>query len=287
MTAQIAQFLAQPLAIGQDIVIGLRQVATARRDGCVHLDAGRLFHRAPQAGRQDPRADLAGLGLNQNRAGRIHLQQRLRQSAFKALLAGLWLRHPSQQRAAMIGQGLQINHLPAHGPHPLQQLGLGAAGIAVQRHQVKRQLLIVKIGMHQPPVALIAALDQASPPADLAQHPGETARALAAAPAIDQGPPAALMVAEAGFNIVGGIAKHQRRAQFARLKGAVLHIDGADFGPFFVVQNRQIDGAGDVVFGIFGRAAHIYDGVVAMGHQVMQGFIAIGHRVCLLCASAE
>ena len=177
----------------------------------------------------------------------------------------------------MIGQAFQIQHLPPQAVHSLQQFRFGAPSVAIQRDQAKRQRLLIQIAINEAPVTLIAALNQASPPTDLAQHPRKTARTLPAPPAIDQRTPAAVMMAEAVLNTVGGIAKHQSRPQFTGLKGAVLHIDCAHLGPLFVAQHWQVNGAGNMIFGKFRRAAHINDRIITVGQDILQGFVAIGH----------
>ena len=55
------------------------------------------------------------------------------------------------------------------------------------------------------------------------------------------------------------IARDQCRADLARLEGTVLYIDRADPGAFGVTKRRQVDGAGDVIFGELGRRTHVDD----------------------------
>ena len=51
----------------------------------------------------------------------------------------------------------------------------------------------------------------------------------------------------------------QGRTDLARGKGADLFVNRAHLGPFGIIQNRQVDRAGDVILGVFGGGAHIDD----------------------------
>ena len=55
------------------------------------------------------------------------------------------------------------------------------------------------------------------------------------------------------------IARDKGRPQLACQKRAVLFVNRAHFGALRIIQHRQIDRAGDVVFGIFSRRADIND----------------------------
>jgi hypothetical protein len=85
--------------------------------------------------------------------------------------------------------------------------------------------------------------------ADLAEHQRQRARALAAAPAVDQRPPFARHVGHACAPRGGDVARHQHRAALARLERRDLLVLGADEAALFVVQHRPVDGAGQVVLG--------------------------------------
>ena len=84
-------------------------------------------------------------------------------------------------------------------------------------------------------------------------------------------------MAEPLLDMVGGVAEHQRRAQLAGQERALLFIDGTDPRTLFVVQHRQADRAGDVILGIFRRAAHIDNGVKSVCEKVGKGSERQGH----------
>ena len=69
----------------------------------------------------------------------------------------------------------------------------------------------------------------------------------------------------------GGISKDQRRADLARLEGRNLLVDRADAGAFLVVQDGKADRARHVIFGEFGRAAHVDDGIGIGGEELVEG----------------
>ena len=93
----------------------------------------------------------------------------------------------------------------------------------------------------------VAAVEDAGPPADGAEDDGHGAGAHATAPAVDQGSPIAVAVGKFVFQVTGD--------PFADESGTaatggelVVFVDGADFGAFLVVEDGEVDGAGDVVF---------------------------------------
>ena len=107
----------------------------------------------------------------------------------------------------------------------------------------------------------VAAFQHLHVEADLVQHQRQRARSLAAAPAIDQRPPAARVRHHLGLDMARDIARHQRRAALARVEGRDLLVFGADESAFLVVQHRPVDGARQPVFGKFALAARVDDGV--------------------------
>ena len=105
--------------------------------------------------------------------------------------------------------------------------------------------------------ALVAALQALGLPTDLAQNVGEGAAALAATPAVHQRCPALGLVGKQGLDVHGDIACHQHGAELAGVKGRHLLVQRAHGDALLVVQHRAVDGAGNMVFGKFGRAACI------------------------------
>ncbi len=57
--------------------------------------------------------------------------------------------------------------------------------------------------------------------------------------------------------MVRDVAGHDRRADALGLERGLLLVDGSDPGAFLVVEDRNADRTGQVVFGELGRAARI------------------------------
>ena len=83
-------------------------------------------------------------------------------------------------------------------------------------------------------IGQVAALYHVGPPAYLLQDRGKRPRPLATAPAIDQGPPCAVMSRQWPFHMGGDIAGDHGGTDLAGVKGADLFVDCADLGAFFV-----------------------------------------------------
>ena len=111
------------------------------------------------------------------------------------------------------------------------------------------------------PVRFVAAFERPRFPADLAQHVRHGARALAAAPAIDEGFPGPRFFHKDFFNMKGNVLRHQRRAELLRLEGRELLVDRADARALLVVEDGAGDRARDVVVGELGGRARVDDGV--------------------------
>jgi hypothetical protein len=94
-------------------------------------------------------------------------------------------------------------------------------------------------------------------PADLAQHVGERAAALAAAPAVDERRPVARLCGEWTLQHRRDVACDQCRAGTPRRKRRVLCVHRADARALRVVQHRMTRGPRNVVVGELGGAAHV------------------------------
>ncbi len=110
---------------------------------------------------------------------------------------------------------------------------------------------------------LVAAFELAGVPAHHAQPGGERAAALAAAPAVDQRAPVLGLVLQRGEHVARDVGGDQRAAEAAGVEGGLLLVHGADDDALVVVEHRQVDRAGDVVFGELGGRARVDDLVKA------------------------
>ncbi len=206
----------QRVEVLDDAGIAAGQVAGARLGRDLEGDPRRPGHQLPERRRDHPLADLAGLGLDQHRQGRIQPLHGGEQAALEHLLAGLrTARQGAQQRAPVRRQVFQVEGLQSPRGQPAQHLGLGRAGVAVDRHQPQVHGLVVEPRLHPPPIGAIAARQHRGAPADLAQDGGHGVGALAAAPTVDQGAEAPGLVGEGRLQMPGHVARHQGRADAA------------------------------------------------------------------------
>src|SRR6267143_784673 len=110
---------------------------------------------------------------------------------------------------------------------------------------------------HPSSVSPVAAFEGFYVPADLAQDVRHRAGALAAAPAVDERAPVAVLAAEQGLDVTGNVLREERGAEFARVERRNLLVEGADRGALGVVERWRGDRARDVVFGVFGGRAGV------------------------------
>ena len=94
--AERRQLFAQTCRVGQDVVIGLRQIFGARGNRCRNLDPGRGFHRVPERRRQVDLPDLAAFRLDHDRSRRIEGAKRPGKIGFEPLLGRLSAGHLAQ-----------------------------------------------------------------------------------------------------------------------------------------------------------------------------------------------
>ncbi len=116
-----------------------------------------------------------------------------------------------------------------------------------------RQRIFIKRLNDLRPITAITALKKFSAPAYLAKDGRETARALTTTPAIDQGLPATVFITQFSLDMCRGIARNNRRPEFAGLERALLNVNRADFGALFVAHYGQVDRAGHMILGKFRR----------------------------------
>jgi len=256
---QYAQRGMQRLGVREEIGVGVDQIAGAGLERGRDANMIGAQHRLPQHGRDHPRANFIAFGLDEHRARRVHRDQGHGDARLEPLLRWLSAGHPAQQRAAMLRQGLEIQHLLALGRQMGQQPGFRRSGPAIQQHHPQRQGRFIHGLNHKTAIGLVPPVDQPNPPADLRQDRGKRPRPLPAAPTIDQRTPTAGTIGQGPLKVGGGVPRHQRRAKLAGDKGLLLDIDGADLGALGIGQNRQRDRSGDVILGVFTGRAHVDD----------------------------
>ena len=191
------------------------------------------------------------------------MAQRIPKPGFEHFLRWLrLLREIAQQRAAVLRQLFQVEHLCIHFTQHLQQAAFAGAGCAANDLELKLVGQLLQFRNDMPTIGLVTATEFSDAPADLSQNVRHCATALAAAPAIDQRVPALGFVAEQDFHVLRNVVRYQRCAIFLCLERRNLGIHRADEFAFCIAQYRRTDRAGDMIFGIFGGRTHVDDVVV-------------------------
>ena len=170
----------------------------------------------------------------------------------------------------MVGEPFEIEGLDATGAQPAQKLGLGGAGVAIDDDQGVVERGVVHRADDRTAIRAIAARDNLGTPADGGENAGHRLRALSAAPAIHERPPAAVLFGQWALKMAGHVARHHRRADLAGAKGAVLNVDGANRGTLGVVKGGEVDRPRQAVFGKLRWRTDVDDIVETMRQKVGQ-----------------
>ena len=157
--------------------------------------------------------------------------------------------------------GLKIQHLGAGGGKRAQQAALAATGNPAHDAQIQRGWQVQQGLHHVAAVAAIAAFKLCALPADAAEYLGHAAGALAATPAIDQGPPGFRLGLKLRIEVTCDIGCHQRGAGPFGSKRRGLFVQGADACALIVIEHRRGDRAWNMVKCKLGRRAHVDDAV--------------------------
>ena len=202
--------------------------------------------------------DLLAFGLDEDRPVRVQLPQAVPDARLEHLLR--WLRRVGQiaeHRAAVRRELLEVEHLRARRGERLQQPALRAAGLAADDEVAELARLGGEPRDDFASIRLVSAVELCRLPADFAQDVRHRPRALAAAPAVHERPPAPVALDEARLEVAGDVAGHERGAELLRLERRDLPVHRPDARALRVVEDREIRGARDVVLGELGRRAHV------------------------------
>src|SRR5438034_11102516 len=118
----------------------------------------------------------------------------------------------------MRGELLQVEHLLAGTLQVLEVAALAASRRAVDHDEPEVRGKSLQFLHHPSPVSPVAALEGFCVPADLAQDVRHRARTLAAAPAIDEGAPVAVLAAEQRLDMPRDVLREERSAELARVE---------------------------------------------------------------------
>src|SRR4030088_2822579 len=149
----------------------------------------------------------------------------------------------------------EVQYLFARALQGLEVAALAATRRTVDHDEAEGRRQNFQLGDDPFSVGPVTTLERLRVPADFAQDVRHRARALAAAPAVDERAPVAVLAAEQGLDVTGNVLREERGAEFARVERRNLLVEGADRGALGVVERRRRDRARDVVFGVLsGRA---------------------------------
>src|SRR5438876_7831533 len=246
----------------EEVPVLLEEQGDAGLEVGFEQDAGRGAHAADEPLRYLDLADLAALAFYVDRTSGIERRKRGEELALEPFLRGLRAAgEVGQNRAAMRGELLQVECLFARALQVLEVAALAASRRAVDHDEPEVMGESLQFLHHPSSVSPVAALEGLCVPADLAQDVRHRARALAAAPAVDERAPTAVLAAEQRLDVPRDVLREQRGAELARVERRDLLVESTHRGALGVVQNWRRDRAGDVVFGVFCGRAGVYDRV--------------------------
>src|SRR6266513_4786697 len=161
----------------------------------------------------------------------------------------------------MRGELLQVQYLFACALQGLEVAALAASRWTVDDDELEVMRESLQFLHYPSSVSPVAALEGFYVPADLPQDVRHRARALAAAPAVDERAPTAVLAAEQRLDVPRDVLREQRGAELARVEWRDLLVESSNRGALGVVERWRRDRAGDVVFGVFCGRAGVHDRV--------------------------
>jgi hypothetical protein len=257
-------FLQRPELVGQRVAVVAQvgvvaqQVVQPGPGGRGQLDARRRAHPRHQRQRQREPSDAHALAFDIQRPREVEGFEHRRDARLEVLLRGLrHARQRAQQRALVVREIFQVEHLRTARGQRVQHARLRAAGGAADHAQVEPGRQRVDLRDHMPAKALVAARELLRVPAHEPQPRDHRAAAHAAAPAVHQRLPVLGPVGQRVAQVARDVGRDHRAADAPRLEGAGLHVDGADDAALLVVEHGAVDGAGNVVERELGRRAGV------------------------------
>src|SRR6267378_1463540 len=250
----------------EEVPVFLEEQGDAGLEVGFEQDAGRGAHARDQRFRDLDLADLAALAFDVDGARRIERGERGEELALEPFLRRLRaVGEVAEHGAAMGSQLFEVQYLLARALQGLEVAALAASRWAVDHHEAEGRRQNFQLGDDPFSVGPVATLQGLRVPADLAQDVRHRARALAAAPAVDERAPMAVLAAEQGLDVPRDVLGQKRGAELARVEWRDLLVEGADRGALGVVERWRRDRAGNVVFGVFGGRAGVEDRVKLRG----------------------
>src|SRR3981189_466440 len=132
---------------------------------------------------------------------------------------------------------LQVQYFFARALQGLEVAALAATRRTVDHDEAEGRRQNFQLGDDPFSVGPVTTLERLRFPADFAQDVRHRARALAAAPAVDERAPAAVLAAEQGLDVTANVLREERGAELARVEGRDLLVESTNRGALGVAQN--------------------------------------------------
>ena len=250
--------------VADEEVVVLDQQRDAPSERQLEPDASARAHLPDQRFRDAQIADLLALALDEHRPRRIEASQGVPDAAVEFLLRRLRSAgDQAEDRAAMVGERLEVEDLRALPLQLVEQPALPRPGRPADDPPIEARRQLGERGDDGAPVLAVAALQEMDAKADLVEHRGERAAALAAAPAVDERRPAVRRVEQVALDVRGDVACDQHGAALPRRERRDLLVERADHDPLGIVERRPVDRPGQPVLGELALRACVDDGVEA------------------------
>src|SRR5882762_2929922 len=137
----------------------------------------------------------------------------------------------------------EVQYLFARALQGLEVAALAATRRTVDHDEAEGRGQNFQLGDDPFSVSPVAALEGFYLPADLAQDMRHRAGALAAAPAVDERAPRAVLAAEQRLDVPGDVLREERGAELARVERRDLLVESPNRGALGVVEGGRRAGA--------------------------------------------
>lgn len=213
---------------------------------------GSLLHGEPEGFRDPESAQPFAFRLDPDWAAWVELAEGGGEEAFEVFLGRLGeAGFVAEEAAAVAAEGFEVEHLGTGGGEEAEDAGFSGSGETCEDVEVEAWRVGGEVVADPCAPVFVAAAEDIGAPADGVEDGGHAAGALAAAPAVDEEAVAFGSVSEERAEVAGDVAGYGDGTAAACFEAALLAVDGADFGAFGVVEDREVDGVRQVVLGEF------------------------------------
>jgi hypothetical protein len=215
----------------------------------------------PESGWALDFSDAIGFGFSEDRSVGVEGLKSFPEEGLKLLLGWLEGIGPvAEDGPAVVGEALEVENLGPLFFQFVKEAGLAATGESGEDDKVGRKAVERRFEVLDEEMApsLVAAVEHAGPPPDGAEDQGHRLRAQVASPTVEERGKGVGLLRESGVEVPVNVAGDQGRSESSRFVG-IGSVDETNSVAFLVVENRQIDRAGEMVLGEFGRRTHVDD----------------------------